>query len=90
MATCRESGPEWDNEIKDDVTAECTKFGVVEHAFVDINSKVRGNGCIEVHRLQVDGVVLPYKAALVHGGQELLEVRTIVQTCALHNSIAWK
>ena len=43
MATCRESGPEWDNEIKDDVTAECTKFGVVEHAFVDINSKVRGN-----------------------------------------------
>ena len=36
----RESDPRWDEEIKEDVTAECSKFGVVEHAFVDINSKV--------------------------------------------------
>jgi RNA-binding protein 39 len=35
---CRETEPNWDVEIRDDVSEECSKFGKVVHAFVDSNS----------------------------------------------------
>ena len=37
----RETEPEWDNEIGEDVKGECSKFGTVTHHYVDRNSQVR-------------------------------------------------
>lgn len=37
---CRETVPEWDKEIAEDVKGECGKFGAVSHIYVDRNSKV--------------------------------------------------
>ena len=38
---CRETEPDWDQEIGTDVTEECSKYGPVSHTHVDKNSKVR-------------------------------------------------
>ena len=38
---CRETEPNWDEEIEKDVKEECSKYGAVNHAHVDKNSKVR-------------------------------------------------
>lgn len=38
---CRETEPEWDKDIAEDVKEECGKFGEVTHVYVDRNSKVR-------------------------------------------------
>ena len=35
-----ESDPQWENDIRDDVLEECSKYGVVIHIFVDKTSKV--------------------------------------------------
>ena len=40
MLVNRESEPTWDVDIGEDVKAECSKFGQVQHVFVDKNSKV--------------------------------------------------
>ena len=38
---CRETEPDWDKEISDDVKEECSKFGgAVLHIYVDRNSRV--------------------------------------------------
>lgn len=37
----RETEPEWDKEIGEDVKGECSKFGTVTHHYVDRNSQVR-------------------------------------------------
>ena len=42
LLTTRETEPDWDKEIADDVKEECSKFGAVNHVYVDRNSKVRG------------------------------------------------
>lgn len=39
-AACRETEPEWDKDIAEDVKEECSKFGSVGHVYVDRNSKV--------------------------------------------------
>ena len=36
----RETDPEWDKEIGEDVKNECSKFGIVVHHYVDRNSQV--------------------------------------------------
>ena len=36
----RETAADWDKEIGDDVKEECSKFGAVNHIYVDRNSKV--------------------------------------------------
>lgn len=35
---CSETEPNWDAEIQEDTKDECSKFGSVEHIFVDKNS----------------------------------------------------
>ena len=40
---CRETDPNWDLDIGNDVKDECQKFGPVQHHYVDKNSKVRCN-----------------------------------------------
>lgn len=51
---CRETEPDWDKEIGDDVKEECSKYGSVLHSHVDRNSKVRppsaGIGSCKRHR----------------------------------------
>ena len=43
----RETEPEWDKEIGDDVKEECGKYAAVQHIYVDRNSKVgHGHGFI--------------------------------------------
>lgn len=37
---CRETDPNWDLDIGNDVKDECEKFGPVQHHYVDKNSKV--------------------------------------------------
>lgn len=37
---CRETEPNWDEDIEKDVKEECGKYGAVNHAHVDKNSKV--------------------------------------------------
>ena len=37
---CRESEPDWPDEIGNDVKEECSKFGTVLHTHVDRNSQV--------------------------------------------------
>ncbi len=37
----RETEPNWDEDIEKDVKEECGKYGAVNHAHVDKNSKVR-------------------------------------------------
>ena len=39
--TRRETEPNWDEDIEKDVKEECSKYGAVNHAHVDKNSKVR-------------------------------------------------
>ncbi len=41
LSICRETEPNWDEEIEKDVKEECSKYGAVNHAHVDKNSKVR-------------------------------------------------
>ena len=41
----RETDPEWDKEIGEDVKQECSKFGAVLHHYVDRNSQVGPNSC---------------------------------------------
>lgn len=36
----RETLPDWDKDIGEDVKGECSKFGAVNHIYVDRNSKV--------------------------------------------------
>ena len=40
LAFDRETVPDWDKEIAEDVKGECGKFGAVSHIYVDRNSKV--------------------------------------------------
>ena len=40
---CRETQPDWDKDIAEDVKEECGKFGSVNHVYVDRNSKVRNS-----------------------------------------------
>jgi len=37
----RETQPDWDKDIAEDVKEECGKFGSVSHVYVDRNSRVR-------------------------------------------------
>jgi hypothetical protein len=39
---CRETAPDWDQEIAGDVREECSKYGPVTFVHVDRDSKVRG------------------------------------------------
>ena len=44
-----ETEPDWDAEIREDMVAECTKYGRVAHIYVDKASLVRartGAGCV--------------------------------------------
>lgn len=41
---CRETEPNWDQDIATDVKEECEKYGPVDHIYVDRNSQVRGEG----------------------------------------------
>lgn len=43
---CRETEPNWDEDIEKDVKEECSKYGAVNHAHVDKNSKVRCWSCM--------------------------------------------
>lgn len=38
FSTGRETEPNWDAEIAEDVRGECSKYGPVEHVWVDRNS----------------------------------------------------
>ena len=40
LCDVRETTPDWDKEIGEDVKEECGKFGAVNHIYVDRNSKV--------------------------------------------------
>ncbi len=37
---CRETEPDWDLDIKEDVQEECSKYGPVKHIYVDKHSLV--------------------------------------------------
>lgn len=46
---CRETEPNWGEEIAADVKDECSKYGQVLFVHVDTESKVRGRVVVFVH-----------------------------------------
>ena len=46
-----ETGAHWDEEIRDDVTEECSKCGVVEHVYVE---KFKPGGIVYVKFHNID------------------------------------